>query len=541
MSDFTGHKFSKYRVQSEIGVGGFGAVWRAVDTSLDRPVAIKILDPLLTRDAGWVTRFQKEARLMARLDHPHIVPVYETGEELGRLYIVMKLIEGPNLKQQLEAHGPLAWAEAVRIVADVAGALDYAHKNGIIHRDLKPDNIILGGGGPMLTDFGFARLVGGHSLSLSMSGGIVGTPAYIAPEVWEGKPAEKGADIYALTCILYKMITGDTLFDGESTPAIMMAHFQPVSLPDAWPEGVPAGIAKVLETGLQREPAERYLTAGQLAQALTQLRIDRLAEPYAALERAIAEEQWQQALDLATEIKVEEPDYRDVVALEATALAGMERRQRAGWAAEWRRQAVRALAAGNLAAARIAALRWQEMEPDEPDAAQFLQRLEAPVEAALPEATEAGPPAASEPDEQALRRERGRTEMRALMDGEEWAAACAYAESFLAETPDEQVARMWKRAAIKLEEQAALKARSRRPPAQLASSPRPATLREPASPSKGGVSASDPARKERFARAPRSRVSWWWRELRSDFFAIMAVVYLVVFFILFVVVVLNQF
>lgn len=538
MSDFTGHRFNKYRIEAEIGSGGFGSVWRAVDTSLDRPVAIKVLDPLLTRDPGWVARFQKEARLMARLDHPHIVPVYETGEELGRLFIVMKLVEGPDLAQRLKASGAFEWAELVQFVADIAGALDYAHKNNVVHRDLKPGNIILGSEGPVLTDFGFARLVGDHSLSASMSGGVVGTPAYIAPEIWEGKPADRGADIYALACILYEMATGRALFGGETTPAIMMAHFQPLELPEEWPENVPPGLGPLLETGLRRDPAERYATAGQLAQALEQLRIDRLAEPYAALQAAVAAEEWGRALELAGEIRSEQPDYRDIVALEAAALAGQERLQRAAWAVEWRKQATSALARGNLEAARIAALRWQEMAADKRDAQLFLARLETQAGAEVQGTAEAGQPT---PYEQLLLRERVRAEMQALIEHEEWEAACVYAESVLAETPDNQVAAMWKRAAIKLEERAALKVESQRPPNQLTSSPRPATSREPDNPRQGVVSTSNRSGKEQMSPAPRYGLTWWWKELTRDVFTLLAVIYLVFFLVLLVAVVLNQF
>ena len=126
-------QFGKYRVEAEIGRGGFGVVYRAIDSTLDRPVALKILDPLLSRDAEWARRFQQEARVMARLDHPHIVPIYETGNEAGRVYIAMKLIEGGSLATRIGQGGPLPWNAAVRIIREIAGALDYR-----AGRDVRP-------------------------------------------------------------------------------------------------------------------------------------------------------------------------------------------------------------------------------------------------------------------------------------------------------------------------------------------------------------------------------------------------------------------
>lgn len=271
MTEFTDQQFGKYRIEAELGRGGFGTVFRAVDTSLERTVALKILDPLLMRNNNWVMNFRKEARVMAKLEHPYIVPIYETGEESGRLYIAMKLIEGGNLATTIQQKGALAWEETVRIIQEVVSALDFAHQRQVIHRDLKPGNILLGVGGSVLTDFGFARLLSDNSMSLSISGGIVGTPAYIAPEIWEGKTADKQADIYSLGCILYEMVTGKVLFTGDSVPAIMLSHFKPLVLPDIWPETVPDRMRDVLQIALNREPASRYGIAGEMVRDLERL------------------------------------------------------------------------------------------------------------------------------------------------------------------------------------------------------------------------------------------------------------------------------
>jgi serine/threonine protein kinase len=231
MSPNSTRNLGKYQIIEEIGKGGFATVYRAQDLDLSRPVALKVLDPVLTRDPIWVARFRREARAVASLDHPRIVTVHEIGQAEGVLYIAMKLVEGGSLAERLKQAGGLPWPEVVRLVEQIAEALDFAHAQGVLHRDLKPANVLLDRRtGAVLTDFGFARLVADHSLSVSMSGasgGIVGTPAYIAPEIWEGETPAVQTDVYALGCILYEVVTGQMLFTGHSAPAVMRAHFQP--------------------------------------------------------------------------------------------------------------------------------------------------------------------------------------------------------------------------------------------------------------------------------------------------------------------------
>jgi WD40 repeat protein len=376
MTESGDHSFSKYQIEAEIGRGGFGTVYRALDTGLDRPVALKILDPLLMRDSGWVMSFRKEARLTARLEHPHIVPVYEIGEERERLFIAMKLIEGGSLATHILQKGALSWEESLRIVQEVASALDFAHGRQVAHRDLKPGNILLGPAGCVLTDFGFARLLGDNSMSLSLSGGVVGTPPYMAPEIWEGRrDAGKQADVYALGCILYEMVTGQVLFSGDTPPAVMLAHFKPLALPATWPAGVPTRLGEILSVALSQEPDTRYAGAGEMAQALSRLATDSLAEPYQALQEALAAGEWEKALQLAGSIRAQNSGYRDVRALAEKAAAGRERAQRATWAGQWQQQAEAALAEGNLAGARTAALQWQKMVPEDEKAPIFLANL----------------------------------------------------------------------------------------------------------------------------------------------------------------------
>ncbi len=248
-----GKKLGKYEIVKELGKGGFATVFRARDPDLDREVALKVLDPLLTRDPVWVDRFRREARAVARLDHPHVVTIYEVGEAEGLLYIATRLIEDGTLADLITERGALPWTDVVRFVAQISSALDYAHDQGVIHRDLKAANILIDEArGAQLTDFGFASIVSESSYSVSLSGGVVGTPHYIAPELWEGKPATAQTDIYALGCILFEMVMGEHLFQGDTTPAVMRAHFKPLELPEEWPAGVPTGLKEVLETALAK-------------------------------------------------------------------------------------------------------------------------------------------------------------------------------------------------------------------------------------------------------------------------------------------------
>ena len=211
----------RYTIRAEIGRGGFATVYQALDTSLNREVALKVLHPQMSADRSFVERFRKEARTLASLRHPHIVTVYEVSEVEGRLFIAMELAHGSSLAQAIADRKRFPWIDTLAVLKPVSEALDYAHGQGVVHRDLKPANVLLDAErGPLLTDFGFARLLGDSSASMSLSGGILGTPAYIAPEVWELDTATPAADIYALGCIAYEMLTGDSLVPGQDADAV---------------------------------------------------------------------------------------------------------------------------------------------------------------------------------------------------------------------------------------------------------------------------------------------------------------------------------
>ena len=264
----------KYELHESLGRGGFGTVYRGRDTLLNVPRAVKVLHPALVADPEFIARFRLEAQIAARLEHPHIVPVYDLGEQDGRFFLAMRLMPGGSLKDRLSKGGRLPFAEAVRVITQVAAALDFAYQSPekLIHRDVKPGNILLEADGTArLADFGFAKALEGEgSASLSASGGLVGTLAYLAPEIWNSQPASPLSDQYSLACVFYELITGQSLFGGGDSPlpVVMKRHLDPLSLPAQWPAGVPDGVSAVLRKALAKTPQERYPSAGAFARAL---------------------------------------------------------------------------------------------------------------------------------------------------------------------------------------------------------------------------------------------------------------------------------
>ncbi|MDM8526706.1 protein kinase [Anaerolineales bacterium HSG24] len=262
----------RYDIIEKIGQGGFATVYLAKDTQLNRLVALKVLKSTLFDNTERVKSFRREARTIAHLDHPHIVPIYDVVEVETELFLVMRLVDGAGLDVVIEKQGQIPWSEAVSIIQTVTQGLEYAHDKGVLHRDLKPSNILIDAErGPMLSDFGLAKLAGEYSMSVTSQGGVVGTPHYIAPEVWEAQGTTRQSDIYALGCILYEMLTGKKLFNGKTPPEVMMAHFKTIQLPDSWPAGVPNGVSDVLQVALAMNPVERYSTATEMVEALAGL------------------------------------------------------------------------------------------------------------------------------------------------------------------------------------------------------------------------------------------------------------------------------
>ena len=254
----TKEKLGKYQIEEKIGSGAYADVYRATDTALKRVVALKILKPMLLADEEAFARFIQEAQTLANLVHPHIAWVWDLGEVDGHYFISMRYIDGLSLGQVLEERGPLTWKETLAISKQISKALQFAHDKGLVHRDVKPGNILISENeGAILTDFGLVKAMQSSGMS-TRTGAIIGTPQYIPPEVWKGKSSTSASDQYALACILIEMLTGETLFQAPTPPAIMLKHFEPVELPADWQDGVPEGIERVIEKALAQKPGERY-------------------------------------------------------------------------------------------------------------------------------------------------------------------------------------------------------------------------------------------------------------------------------------------
>ncbi|MCV7432956.1 serine/threonine-protein kinase [Mycolicibacterium bacteremicum] len=265
-----GTRFGPYELRSVLGVGGMGEVYRAYDTARERMVAIKLLRPDLVADPSFQDRFRRESRLAARLQAPHIIPVHDFGEIDGVLYIDMRLVEGPSLKEVLHTQGALAPRRAVSIIAQVATALDAAHANHLVHRDIKPENILLTQDDfAYLVDFGIAH--GGGEPAVTSTGLVVGSSAYLAPERFSGDRGAPAADIYSLACVLYEALTGLEPYAAGDVRQVWAAHmFSAPPRPSIMRRGVGRAFDDVIARGMAKDPGHRYATAGELARAAAQ-------------------------------------------------------------------------------------------------------------------------------------------------------------------------------------------------------------------------------------------------------------------------------
>ena len=263
-----GTVFAGHRIEAVAGRGGMGVVYRARQLSLDRVVALKVIAPTLIADEAIRRRFLRESRVAASIDHPHVIPIYYTGEEGGVAFIAMRHVAGDDLRTLVRRTGPLEPARAARIAGQMAAALDAAHASGLVHRDVKPANVLLGQGDhAYLTDFGLTK----HVLSeagATKPGHWVGTLDFIAPEQIRGERVDARADVYALGCVLFYMLACRPPFTHEGDEARMWAHLTeaPPRASEATP-GVPEGFDDVIARALAKDPAQRFQSAGDLGRA----------------------------------------------------------------------------------------------------------------------------------------------------------------------------------------------------------------------------------------------------------------------------------
>ena len=249
MGDFeVGAIVAGYRIDARLARGGMGVVYRATHLGLERPVALKVIARDLADNAGFRERFLRESRLAASLDHPAVVPVYDSREADGELIVAMRLVEGGDLRRLIDREGPLSPQRALALLGQVAEALDAAHAAGIVHRDVKPHNVLVEGERAFLSDFGLAKAVGESTGGAS----IVGTAHYMSPEQWRGEPVGPATDVYSLGCVLYESLTGVVPYirrESESEPEL------------------PRGMDAVIERAVAKEPGRRYGSAGELIDA----------------------------------------------------------------------------------------------------------------------------------------------------------------------------------------------------------------------------------------------------------------------------------
>ncbi len=272
----------RYQLNNVLGEGGMAVVYEATDTLLNRPVAVKVLKEEYASSKEFVNRIKREARSVARLSHPHIVNVYDMGEEEGRPYLVMERVAGKNLKKYIEENGPLSSRLALKIAEQISSALTKAHENDIVHCDIKPHNILITDNNRVkVTDFGIARALN-SSRNSALSGSIEGSAHYLSPEQARGEEVKPATDIYSLGIVLYEMITGDVPYTGDTAISVAVQHARS-PIPDLKQTELPIEVADIIEKTLAKDPEDRFSSAAELKVTLEKAAKSNFAEKNALI------------------------------------------------------------------------------------------------------------------------------------------------------------------------------------------------------------------------------------------------------------------
>jgi serine/threonine-protein kinase len=264
----------RYELEELVGSGGMSSVYRAHDRLLERSVALKILHEQYGRDEDYVERFRREARSVAQLTHPNIVTVIDRGEQDGRQFIVFEYVDGENLKELLEREGPLRPEEAIDLLLQVARGLAFAHSQGLVHRDVKPQNVLLDADGrAKVTDFGIARSLDVDGVTLT--GTVMGTSNYIAPEQARGQPVDEQTDVYSLGCVLYELLTGEVPYGGDNFVSVAMRHVNdPVPSVADMRRDVPPRLDEAVQRAMAKDHGERFQSMAEFAAELEACRAE---------------------------------------------------------------------------------------------------------------------------------------------------------------------------------------------------------------------------------------------------------------------------
>ena len=411
MTELIDTRLGQYQLTEVVGRGGMAVVYKAYQPSLDRFVAIKLLSH--THDPQFAERFKLEARTIANLQHPNILPIYDYGEQQGMLYLVLQYIEnGASLADTLGAQ--MEPAPMLRLMARVLDALGYAHERGIIHRDIKPSNILLlSPRWPMLADFGIAKLMSDDQ-RLTMSGMIVGTAAYMAPEQATGRPVDARTDLYAAGIVLYELLTGRVPFEADTPMAVLIKHSYeapppPRSLNPALPEAVEAALLRALA----KDPADRYQTAAEMAEALERVAAeieraparDQRPDLYQSGLQAIEVGRWETAIEQFERLVALDPTYADAARRLDDARKQQETAEQQDVRASLYQAGVRAFQAGRWETAIEQLERLVALDPEYEDAPRWLDNArkaqaysqQQAARSSAGDAAQAAPEAASKP------------------------------------------------------------------------------------------------------------------------------------------------